>query len=222
MTIIKNIEQLIDNYACCHLAAIPISQLPVRERSYFNKHMIGVRTAITLAHHISRTDEYRWYAKASGLEHCQADDHLKEVCEKIKMELMQSGYHTEIVKYPAESGLQFRYVAEASGIGCIGTNACLFHPQWGPWVHLRVMATEIEFAIRPTIAGNQFCNECGQCILECPAGAISEDTFSGKKCRSYRENQGEYIPFGESREYRYCLRCLLICPMGQIPNGPEG
>ncbi|MBN1303343.1 MAG: hypothetical protein JXA13_02835 [Anaerolineales bacterium] len=215
----KNIEQIITNISCCHLAAVPISELPARERSFFTTHIPEARTAITLAHHISRKDEWEWYAKEMGSEYCQADDHSKEVCKKIKLELTRSGYHTEIVKYPEECGLQFRFVAQAAGLGFIGTNACLFHPQWGPWVHLRVLATDAEFTIRPAIKGNQFCEKCGQCILECPAEAISEEEFSGKKCRFYRESHGEYIPFGDKREYRYCLRCLLICPMGQIPNG---
>lgn len=60
------------------------------------------------------------------------------------------------MKYPGESGLQFRFVAEAAGLGRVGTNAFLFHPAWGPWVHLRVMATTAELEVRPKLSGEQF------------------------------------------------------------------
>jgi epoxyqueuosine reductase QueG len=178
-----------------------------------------MHTAVVLAHHITRKEEWTWYATDSGGEHCGADDHAKDVCGKIRAELANAGYPAEVVKYPEESGLQFRFVAQAAGLGKIGVNAHLFHPAWGPWVHLRVLATAAQLEIRPRTTGDQFCSGCMLCITECPAKAISAETFSGNACRAYRKNRGEYVPYGEKKEYRYCLRCLLICPRGKRPDG---
>jgi epoxyqueuosine reductase len=218
----KTINDRLSNIAnitpCCILAAVPIGDLYKREQSFFNSFLPYARTAITLLHHIETRKEWKWYAMDKGGEHSEADDHVRKLCDRIKKEIIHSGYKTEIIKYPGESGLQFRYVAQASNLGTIGINAFLFNPAWGPWVHLRVIATAAKLEIHPSILGNQVCNGCMLCVKECPAGAISKEAFSGVKCRSYRKIQGEYIPYGKQRELRYCERCILICPQGEKPR----
>ena len=219
MELSARINEILASRPCCNLATVAVADLPERERSFFQSSRKGEWTAVALAHHITHRDEWRWYAVGADGERSPADDHLREVCRGIRDELQRAGYPAEIVAYPAESGLQFRYVAQSAGLGRIGVNAHLFHPAWGPWVHLRVMATPAPLDIRPAVSGDAFCNRCMRCVAECPAGAIAEDTFSGAACRAYRAAQGEYVPFGPDREYRYCLRCLLACPQGRRPEG---
>ncbi len=96
-----------------------------------------------------------------------------------------------------------------------GVNAFLFHPKWGPWVHLRVMASTAELAIISDLSGGQFCDSCGLCISECPAHAISKDSFEGLRCRSYRKARGEYDPQGPRGLLPYCLKCIWVCPKGE-------
>ncbi|MGD9162223.1 MAG: hypothetical protein PVG39_27685 [Desulfobacteraceae bacterium] len=135
----------------------------------------------------------------------------------IKNLLEKEGNGAELVKYPGISGLQFRFVAEAAGLGSIGNNAFLFHPLWGPWIHLRVMGTTAEIDLNPEQSGDQVCDECGLCISECPAQAISEGSFNGLQCRSYRKARGEYNPRYPDGLLPYCKRCILICPKGDLP-----
>jgi epoxyqueuosine reductase QueG len=113
--------------------------------------------------------------------------------------------------------LQFRFVAEAAGLGRIGTNAFLFHPAWGPWVHLRVVGTTARLDLRSELSGDQFCDTCGLCISECPACAISQNTFQGLQCRSYRKARGEYEPQGPEGLLPWCLRCVWVCTKGKQP-----
>jgi epoxyqueuosine reductase len=203
---------------CCGLAAVPVSGLAERERKFFAAEMPFARSAVVLAHHVTTIEEWRWYALENGGERCAADDHAGEVLRLIRGELLRAGQQTEIVKYPEQSGLQFRSVAQAAGFGRIGVNAFLFHPQWGPWVHLRVLAAGAELDIRPAADGGQFCNRCMLCVPACPAGAISEEGFAGQTCRAYRKAKGEYEPYGPERELRYCLLCALNCPRGTMPR----
>ena len=210
------VTQLFDKWSCCSLATAALPLLPQRERAFFSSFMPTARTAIALGHHITTEAEWTWYATPDGGEHCAADD--LEVCQAIKGALMHLEHDAEIVGYPGTSGLQFRYVAQAAGLGEIGANAFLFHPQWGPWVHLRVIATTAEIDIRTQISGSQLCNHCGLCSAECPAGAISEDSFDGVQCRTYRETRGEYEPFGPSREFKYCNQCVMACPQCHRPS----
>ncbi|VVB63714.1 Epoxyqueuosine reductase [uncultured archaeon] len=216
-TMDDNLVRLLEAWPCCTLATVRIVDLPERERSFFAHFMPAARTAVVLGHHISIEEEWTWYATETGGEHCTADDHARGLCEIIKAELIQSGHETEIVNYPGTSGLQFRFVAEAAGLGAIGLIAFLFHPAWGPWVHSRVVATTAILDIHPTMSGDQLCNQCMLCMTECPAGAISDGAFSGLQCRIYRKSRGEYEPYGPNGEFRYCMRCAWVCPRGQRP-----
>ncbi len=202
---------------CCNLATVPVRALAERERQFFASFMPEAVTAIVMAHHVVTEEEWTWYSAVGSEERCNADDHLRTVCEAIRNQLAQEGHHTNLVKYPAQSGLQFRFVAQAAGLGRIGTNAFLFHPAWGPWVHLRVMGTTADLDLRPELSGDQFCDACGLCISECPAEAISQDTFEGLRCRSFRKDRGEYEPQGPRGLLPYCLRCVWVCPKGEQP-----
>jgi epoxyqueuosine reductase QueG len=201
----------------CNLATAPIRAVAEREKQFFASFMPNAATAIVMGHHVVTEEEWTWYSSTGSEEPCDADDHLRGLCEAIRHRLTQEGYHANLVKYPKESGLQFRFVAEAAGLGRIGVNAFLFHPAWGPWVHLRVMATTAELDNRPELSGDQFCDACGLCISECPAQAISQDSFEGLRCRSYRKAKGEYDPQGPLGLLPYCLQCVWICPKGKQP-----
>jgi len=202
---------------CCKLAAVPVQVLPERERQFFASFMPDAFTAIVMAHHVVTEEEWTWYTTPGGVERCDADDHLRGLCERIKDQLVKQGYKAKLVKYPGESGLQFRFVAEIAGLGRIGTNAFLFHPAWGPWVHLRVMGTTAKLDLGQELSGDQFCDACGVCISECPAQAISQNTFEGLQCRSYRKVRGEYEPHGPAGLLPYCKRCVWVCPKGKHP-----
>jgi epoxyqueuosine reductase QueG len=201
---------------CCDMATVPVRALPERERTFFAAYMPKALTAITVAHHVTTEEEWTWYMPAVGEERCDADDHLRKICEAIRDQLVKQGYHADLVTYPDESGLQFRYVAQAAGIGRIGTNAFLFHPAWGPWVHHRVMGTSAVLDLRPTLSGDQLCDACGLCVNECPARAIDYESFDGLKCRTYRKARGgEYDPRGPEGLLPYCLQCAWVCPKGE-------
>ncbi len=203
--------------SCCNLAAVPVQALAERERWFFASFMPDAVTAVVLAHHVVTEEEWTWYSTGGCEEHCAADDHLRSLCEAIRDQLVQKGYRAVLVTYPG-SGLQFRLVAEAAGLGKIGTNTFLFHPVWGPWVHLRVIGTTAAVDLRPEMSGEQFCDECDLCIYECPASAISENEFQGLQCRSYRKAKGEYEPRGPEGLLPWCLRCVWICPKGEQPR----
>ena len=80
------------------------------------------------------------------------------------------------------------------------------------------MGTTAELDLRPELSGDQFCDVCGVCISECPAHAISQNTFLGLRCRSYRKARGEYEPHGPEGLLPYCEQCVRVCPKGKATN----
>lgn len=204
-----------DEWPCCPLATVRVDALPDRESQFFARFVAHAVTAMVLLHHVVTEKEWTWYANESDGEHCDADDHARDRCHMIRGELVRLGHDTELVKYPGKTGLQFRSLAQAAGLATIGMSAFLFHPIWGPRVHLRVLATTAELEVRPQLSGDELCDRCGLCLLECPAKATSEDSFVGLQCRSYREARGEYKPHSPNGLLLYCKRCVDVCSKGQ-------
>jgi epoxyqueuosine reductase QueG len=215
------VKAIVEPLTCCDVWTVSVKDLDHREAEFFQGFMPIARTAIVLGHHVVTEAEWQWYAAENGGERCAADDHAKEVSEGLQQVLEAHGFSTEVVPYPRESGLQFRFVAQAAGAGTIGTNAFLLHPAWGPWMHLRVLATEASTRTKRLGDCAQVCNDCGACVSACPAGAIQDTRFDGLLCRSHRQAKGEYVPVGPQRELRWCTICAQCCPIGAKPQARE-
>ena len=206
------LHTVLSHHPCCRAWAVPISSLDLREKAYFDAFASDCETAIVLGHHVTTMAEWTWYARGEDGECCAADDHTQAVCEELTRIFSQNGYRSRIVPYPGKSGLRFRDMARAAGTGEIGINAFLLHPEWGPWIHLRVLATNAPVRTTPVPIG-RVCIDCDACISACPAGAIGWDFFDGLKCRNYREGRGEYAPVGPERVFEYCTVCADVCPV---------
>ena len=218
MLVDEIINQVIQAVPCCSAWIIPIETLNVREREFFQKTAYGFKTAIVLGHHITENSEWKWRLLEDHSEFCNADFHTMSICYKLEKEIKRYGFKTMVVPYPGESGLNFKFVAAAAGAGEIGTSALLLHPSWGPWIHLRILATNADTIARP-ISRISVCSRCGKCIAFCPASAIRNDCFNGLACRGHRTTKGEYIPSGLENELKYCTICADVCPIGRKPKG---
>ncbi|WP_455392180.1 4Fe-4S double cluster binding domain-containing protein [[Eubacterium] cellulosolvens] len=212
-------SELSKEYPCCKFASVPIHFLQDNEKNFFKSFMPEAISALVICHRITTIKEWTWYQPKDGHERCDADDHTWKVCTEIKNNLENNNFQSKIVPYPGESGLQFRYVAQSTGLGIIGRNAFFIHPEYGPWVHLRVLATTTpsENELSTTHLTHINCGDCSKCIDSCPAEAFNNG-FNGLVCRKYRQDKGEYIPVGKERTYKYCLICALVCPLGEKPK----
>ncbi len=173
-------------------------------------------TVIVLGHHITTAEEWIWREDSNGRYYCAANDHMSSVIDSILSDL--SGEKNKIVSYPHESGLQFRFVGEAAGLGKICNSAYLLHPVWGPWMHLRVLGTTKVIDWITTKINEEFCEDCDKCYQVCPANAF-ENGFDGLKCRQYRKSMGDYTPYGPENIHIGCKKCAIVCQMGKRPTG---
>lgn len=108
-----------------------------------------------------------------------------------------------------------RAVAERAGIGWSGKNCSIITPEFGSYVYLGEMITNIPF-----IPDNPIENECGDCTLcldVCPTGAlVGPGQLNAQQCVAFLTQTKDFIP----DEFRHkignrvygCDTCQTVCP----------
>lgn len=106
-------------------------------------------------------------------------------------------------------------VAQRAGLGFVGRNGLLITEEFGSFVYLGEIVTNIAF--EPDEPGVFSCGECTRCIKGCPTKALLGDgSMNAKRCLSYQTQTKGAMP----KEYRKKIRnviygcdiCQLVCP----------
>ncbi len=148
---------------------------------------------------------------------------IKAKLEKIAMKL-DAEYSVpkknRSLAYVDTGAIPERSLGVLAGIGWVGKNAMLIHPEEGSWLWLGEILTTVKFT--PDIPQADRCGTCRRCIDTCPTNAIQEGTrtIDSRKCISYLtiEHRGE-IPEKYHRAIGDwllgCDICQDVCPWNQ-------
>ncbi len=111
--------------------------------------------------------------------------------------------------------LSDRAVAERAGIGWSGKNCAIITPEFGSYVYLGEMVTNIPFV--PDSPIEDQCGSCRACLDACPTGALVQGgQINAQKCISFLTQTKDFIP----DEFRTkignrlygCDSCQTACP----------
>jgi epoxyqueuosine reductase len=114
-----------------------------------------------------------------------------------------------------------RAVAERAGIGWSGKNCAIITPEFGSWVYLGEMITNIPFP--PDHPVTEDCGDCTRCIDSCPTGAlVGPGQLNAQRCLSFiTQTKGwvddEFKAKLGNRLYG-CDTCQLVCPKNRGKN----
>ncbi|AXY25999.1 tRNA epoxyqueuosine(34) reductase QueG [Suicoccus acidiformans] len=109
-------------------------------------------------------------------------------------------------------------VAQRAGIGFIGRNGLLITEEFGSWIYLGEIVTDLEIAPDEPVPFG--CGDCYRCVNACPTGALLGDgRMNGQRCLSYQTQTKGYMP----EEFRKkisnviygCDICQHVCPYNQ-------
>lgn len=111
--------------------------------------------------------------------------------------------------------LSDRAVAERAGIGWSAKNTNIITPEFGSYVYLGEMITNIPFTLNEPMEDQ--CGDCRLCIDTCPTGAIVEGgQLNAQRCISFLTQTKGFLP----DEFRAkignrlygCDTCQTVCP----------
>lgn len=111
--------------------------------------------------------------------------------------------------------LSDRAVAERAGIGWSGKNCSIITPEFGSWVYLGEMITNLP--LPPDRPLEDACGECTRCIDACPPGAlVGPGQLDAQRCISYVTQtksvvEDEMMRKMGNRLYG-CDTCQVVCP----------
>jgi len=122
-----------------------------------------------------------------------------------------------------------RQVAQRAGLGYYGKNCTLINPEFGSWLFLGELITDLPLAGSHgdhPFPGPDICGDCNACIQACPTGAIVEPyVIDANRCLSYVTQVRGSIParFRTVMGGRVmgCDTCQAVCLFNHRATGPE-
>lgn len=140
---------------------------------------------------------------------------VRERLQLIEQWLQERVPNVKIKSMVDTGELVDRAVAERAGIGWNGKNCSIITPEFGSYVYLGELITNIPFA--PDAPIEDECGDCTLCLDVCPTGAIvAPGQLNSQRCIAFLTQTKGYLPdeFRSKIGNRLygCDTCQTVCP----------
>ncbi|MGM0369720.1 MAG: tRNA epoxyqueuosine(34) reductase QueG [Bacillota bacterium] len=111
-----------------------------------------------------------------------------------------------------------RALARRAGIGWQGKNCSIIHPDYGSWIFIGGIITNLELESDSAIEDK--CGDCTRCLDNCPTGALQEKyLLDAKECLGYITLSKGYLEEQHRKQIDNrlwgCDTCQDVCPYNQ-------
>lgn len=104
------------------------------------------------------------------------------------------------------------FTAAAAGLGVIGKNGLLLHKEYGSWVFLGEIVTDLSISCAPKV---QYCPDCGACQRVCPSRKNGLDCLSAVTQKKGELTEAEASALVHHNLLWGCDLCAEVCPLNQ-------
>lgn len=146
-------------------------------------------------------------------------DRMNELIAYIKEEAeLEMGTTAEFKPMVDTGELVDVVVAQRAGLGFIGRNGLLITEEFGSYVYLGEIITNLEFEADEEVLFG--CGDCMRCIDACPTDALLGDgRMNAQLCLSYQTQTKDYMAEEFRRKMGHviygCDICQIVCPFNK-------
>ena len=182
----------------------------------------SIRSVVALAVNYHHPEDPKPSVASAGkvARYAYGDDYHKVIEKKLKRLAVyvrqMGGPDTEARAYVDTGPVLERAFAQKAGLGFAGKNTNLITRDYGSWVFLACLLTNLELETDAPHTGS--CGSCRLCLDACPTGALLGNyTLDAQRCISYWTIESKERAPQELRE-RFgdwafgCDICQEVCP----------
>jgi epoxyqueuosine reductase len=158
-------------------------------------------------------------------EYARVNDRLNELAEALAAEISRRGYRAQALAAAKRTDPErilgdfpHKTAATRAGLGWIGRHCQLITREFGPWVRLGTVFTDLDMPCGPP-KERSFCGRCTRCVEACPAGALRgavwhpglprEAILDAPACDRWKKDH--YFQYHQGHN---CGICTAVCPYG--------
>jgi len=158
-------------------------------------------------------------------EYARVNVLLNEVSGELAAEVRRRGYRAKALAASERTDtvnirgdFPHKTAATRAGLGWIGRHCQLITRNFGSWVRLGTVFTDLELPCGPSVV-RSFCGSCIRCVEACPAKALSgiawyagirrEEILNAAACDSWKKEHWQQYHKGH-----VCGICSAVCPYG--------
>jgi epoxyqueuosine reductase len=158
-------------------------------------------------------------------EYARVNKHINEIAEMLSAEIRCRAFRAQPLAVAERTDtvnikgdFPHKTAATRAGLGWIGRHCQLITREFGSWVRLGTVFTDLELPCGPPVERN-FCGRCNRCVKACPANALEGNAWYPGTPREEMLDVGACDQWKKEHYFEYhkghnCGICSAVCPYG--------